>query len=254
MDYRELTYLGLSEKEAKVYLAALELGKSPVQKVAEKAGVNRATTYVIIEGLMKKGLMSTYTEGKKQFFCAESPEKLNLLFRDQEIEIKKKQEYLEKILPTIKSIATTSGKPVVRYYEGKEGMRAIAEEFYITKHKEDARMVYSYDLLLNYFSKEELNEMRQRRKLKGVKVKSIVNDDFNKLITDAQVIRVPSKEKNITTDLAIFGDKIRIVTQKGNLVGIIIENKEISHTLKVLFDLAWSYLRNQQKKKKGSKI
>ena len=39
MDYRELTYLGLAEKEAKVYLAALELGKSPVQKIAEKAGL-----------------------------------------------------------------------------------------------------------------------------------------------------------------------------------------------------------------------
>jgi sugar-specific transcriptional regulator TrmB len=253
MDYRELTYLGLSEKEAKVYLAALELGKSPVQKVAEKAGVNRATTYVIIEGLMKKGLMSTYTEGKKQFFCAESPEKLNLLFRDQELEIKKKQEYLEKLLPEIKSIATTTGKPTVRYFEGKEGMRAIAEELFYTNKDETVKMIYSYDLLLKMFSMEEIDSMRKRRQNKKVKAEIITNDQNYLLKTDADVVRLPSEKYNITSDIAIFGDKIRIVAQKGNQTGLIIENKEIANTLKIIFDLAWNGLKSFNKKNKGPK-
>lgn len=104
MDYRELTNLGLSEKEAKVYLAALELGKCPVQKISQKAGVNRATTYFIIKGMMKKGLMSSYTEGKKQFFFAEAPEKLKILFKDQELALKRKEEYLEKIITKISNL------------------------------------------------------------------------------------------------------------------------------------------------------
>jgi sugar-specific transcriptional regulator TrmB len=246
---KDLQNLGLSEKEAKVYLASLQIGKSSVQNIAGKAGVNRATTYVIIEELMKKGLMSSSHEEKKQYFFAEAPEKLNILFRDQELEIKKKQEYLQKVLPDLKTLNTsTNGKPVVRFFEGKEGMRAIAEEFYITKQHEAARMSYSYDLLLNNFTKEELDEMRKRRKLKGVKVKSIVNDELNRLVTDAEVIRIPAKEIGFTTDMAIFGDKIRIVTQKGPLIGLIIENKEISNTLKILFDLAWKQLKNSSKK------
>lgn len=250
MDYRELTYLGLAEKEAKVYLASLELGKSPVQKIAEKAEVNRATTYVIIEGLMKKGLMSTYTEDKKQLFCAEAPEKLSLLFREQAMEIQRKQEYLDKILPEMKSLnVSVKNKPVVRYYEGKSGMRAIAEEFYLTKHKEEfTRMIYSYDLLLNSFSKDELDSLRKRRQNKKVKVKSIINDDLNRLITDADVIRVSSKEAKITSDIAIYENKIRIVTLKGDQMGVIIENKEISDTLKILFDFARKYLEDKKKR------
>jgi HTH-type transcriptional regulator, sugar sensing transcriptional regulator len=254
MDYRELVNLGLSEKEAKVYLASLELGKAPVQHIAQKANVNRATTYVIIEGLMKKGLMSTYTENKKQFFCAEAPEKLILLFRDQELEIKRKQEYLNGLLPELKSMnSSTNGKPIVRYYEGKEGMRAIAEEFYLTKHDEEARTMYSYDLLQKVFSKSELEDLSNRRKSKGVKVKSIFNDDLQMRKTDAQFIRVPSAYKKITTDLAIFGDKTRIVTLEGKLLGLIIENKEISKTFKILFDLAWEYLKLCQKSERGPK-
>ena len=48
---KELEHLGLSDKEAKVYLAALEMGPSPVQDISHKAHVNRATTYVMIESL-----------------------------------------------------------------------------------------------------------------------------------------------------------------------------------------------------------
>ena len=250
MDYRELVNLGLSEKEAKVYLAALELGRSAVQKIAQKAEVNRATTYVILESLMKKGLVSSYTEGKKQFFVAEAPEKLSLLFREQEINLKRKQEYLDNILPELKSVKPQEkNKPTVRYFEGKEGMRAIAEELFITKHDENIRMIYSYDLLLKMFSEKEITEMRKKRQSQKVSARIITNDEQNKLKTDAEVLKLIAKDHEITSDIAIFGEKIRIVTQKGEPSGLIIENKEISNTLKILFDLAWKYLKIINKKR-----
>jgi HTH-type transcriptional regulator, sugar sensing transcriptional regulator len=254
MDYRELANLGLSEKEAKVYLAALELGKSPVQKISQKAGVNRATTYVIIEGMMKKGLMSSYHEDKKQFFFAEAPEKLKILFKDQELALKRKEEYLEKLLPELKALnVEKEGRPTVRYFEGKEGMRAMSEEFFLAKHKGEARMMYSFDLLSNVFSKDEIAGMRKKRQLRKVQVRSIINDEFNGLKSDATNITIPFRKYPITSDIALFGDKVRIATQKGNLVGLIIENKEISDTLKIIFDLAWEYAKSLHKKNKGPK-
>lgn len=255
MDHRELVNLGLTDKEAKVYLAALELGKTPVQKIAQKAGVNRATTYVVIKGMMKKGLMSSYHEDKKQFFFAESPEKLNILFKNQEQELKRKQEYLEKILPELKGLnIAKEGKPVVRYFEGKEGMRAMGEEFFLTKHIEPARMIFSYDLLSNVFSESEQSEMRKKRLKKQVKVRSIMNDELNRVgsnkVPFAEDMIVSAKKYPITSDIAFFGDKVRIATQKGDLVGLIIENKEIANTLKTLFDLASEYAKTINKNKK----
>ena len=73
---KELEHLGLSEKESRVYLAALELGPSPVQDISHKAHVNRATTYVMIEALSARGLLSTFQKGKKRFYAAESPDRL----------------------------------------------------------------------------------------------------------------------------------------------------------------------------------
>ena len=50
--------LGVDEKEAKVYLSALEIGSSPVSEIAVKAKMNRVTTYGFLEKLVKKGMVS----------------------------------------------------------------------------------------------------------------------------------------------------------------------------------------------------
>lgn len=252
MNYRELTHLGLSEKEAKVYLSALELGKTSVQNISKKAEVNRATTYVIIEALMKKGLMTSVEQDKKQYFHAEPPEKLRMLFESMETEIVRKLDYLDKMLPELRALyATQKGKPVVRYFEGKEGVKAMSEEFFIDKHTEPARMIFSNDLLDNYFTAEEINYFLNRRISKGIKVRSIFNDEKKLIDTEENDYRIDADKYPITSDIAIFGDKVRIVTQKGELVGMIIENKEIANTLKTLFELAFKR-KNPENKKRGA--
>ena len=74
-ELKELEHLGLTEKESRVYLAALEMGPSPVQDISHKAHVNRATTYVMIESLSARGLMSTF-QRQEAFLCRQSPERL----------------------------------------------------------------------------------------------------------------------------------------------------------------------------------
>ena len=88
MRTNDLMDIGLSEKEAAVYLALLELGSDTVQHIAKKSAVNRATTYVILDSLKKKGVVSTVEKGTKTHFQAESPESLRKLIRLQEAEIK----------------------------------------------------------------------------------------------------------------------------------------------------------------------
>src|SRR3990167_6712494 len=81
---KELMSLGLKDKEVVVYLSCLELGPSPAQVIAKKAGVVRATTYVILEELMNMGLVTKYKEGKKTMFSAEAPRQLLRLLERQE--------------------------------------------------------------------------------------------------------------------------------------------------------------------------
>jgi sugar-specific transcriptional regulator TrmB len=65
---QQLAKFGLNEKEARIYLASLELGAASVQTLAEAASVHRVSAYDILEGLEQKGFIKTENRGKKRVF------------------------------------------------------------------------------------------------------------------------------------------------------------------------------------------
>ena len=104
----ELKKIGFSDKEAKVYLALLELGEAGVQTIAKKSAVNRATTYVVLEELKKQGIVSTVEKDKKTVFVADAPRALLRMFRTQERKIKEHEEDFKKALPELEAIFNTA--------------------------------------------------------------------------------------------------------------------------------------------------
>ena len=52
--FQVLKSIGLTEKEASVYLALLTLGTADVGEIAQKSGQKRTTCYTVIENLKKK--------------------------------------------------------------------------------------------------------------------------------------------------------------------------------------------------------
>src|SRR3989339_2265497 len=118
---RELTHLGLTEKEAAVYVAALQLGPAAVQEISDRAQVNRATTYVMIDSLSARGLLSSTEKDGRRIFMAESPERLLVLLRLQKKEMEAKEEELIQVLPKLNAFFNRAAeKPEVRYLEGHE--------------------------------------------------------------------------------------------------------------------------------------
>src|SRR4051812_17727260 len=63
-----LADLGLTEKESRVYLAALELGSGTVIDVAERAGIKRTSVYNFIDHLVGLGIVrQSVKEGRKRY-------------------------------------------------------------------------------------------------------------------------------------------------------------------------------------------
>lgn len=245
----ELEKIGLSEKEARVYLAALELGHTPVQAISKKARVNRATTYVILDTLIKKGLCSTYQEGKKTRYIAESPQTLGTLFAIKKKEIEEKQKHLEQVLPQLKSIYNVQeGKPVVRFFEGKEGLVTMINELLTEGRTRLVRMVYSVDDINKVFTGEERRQARQRRIGKSMKTKVLYTLQEGELQStpDGERIKIPQEEFPITCDVALFDGKVRIASLGKRLSGVIVQDPEIYRTLVSIFELAWEAAKARQ--------
>ena len=66
----------LSKNESKAYLAVLELGVSPVSRIARKIDERRENTYHILEELEKKWFIRSVIMNKITHYSAISPEEL----------------------------------------------------------------------------------------------------------------------------------------------------------------------------------
>ena len=71
-----LTNFGLTDKQAKVYLALLELSSALPSTISRKSGLKRPTVYVILEQLQEKGLVGHLKKGNSLFFTAVDPKAL----------------------------------------------------------------------------------------------------------------------------------------------------------------------------------
>ncbi len=241
---KELQDIGLAEKEARVYLAALEIGRATADQLAKQAKIVRSTTYVQLESLMKKGLMSTYEEGKKTYFAPESPEYLKRIFELKKKEFEVRERELNDFLPgLIEQFEGAGERPIVRFFDGKEGIASLREEALNTKDK-TLRVLSSNDALNNVFSEDERAAYSQRRSAKGVTTKLLYTRVDGKIEGEPR----PHTERAylkpealpLATDIVIFDDCVGIMTLKGKLLGVLIKSKEVRESMVSIFNFLWT--------------
>src|SRR5258708_1208986 len=107
-----LQTIGLSQKQSVVYTALLQLRKASSYSVAQKSGLKKPTTYVILDELIERGLVSRVPRVKKQLFVARSPEEA-FGVAEEKLSLAKKK------LPEL--LALTKGEKTkvhVAYFEG----------------------------------------------------------------------------------------------------------------------------------------
>lgn len=211
----ELRKLGLKEKEVAIYLAALELGYSSVQKIAKQAGVSRPTAYEIINELLKKGLMREskrkgLTKGEKNLFSAESPDKLLGLLRVQKREIEEKEREFIRIISALRAKYYLTGQSEIRSFEGAEGIKVLLDDFSQSQTDEIFVLTDSSSSLKDW--QHRYPEIKKR--LGGLIVKE-------------------RTRKNFKGTLIIY-DKIIYLPASGSPHAILIANKDIAEMLKIL--------------------
>ncbi len=245
---KELENLGLGEKEAAVYLAALELGPETAQNLAKKAGINRATTYVQIESLKEKGLMSEFEKGKKTYYSPESPEQLETLLRAFESDLSAKKTNLASVLPyLLSSFAGMGERPKVRFFEGADGVSAIRDDFLKTKNKSIEGFI-DLDNVLERFAKNQ-EDYTKRRVQKKIQSKLLYTRADGPLagFSDPKKLRTGKYLKNtqfgIKADITVYDSKVAIISYTADAVGVIIESKNMADTIRSIFYLIWNNLK-----------
>jgi sugar-specific transcriptional regulator TrmB len=237
-----LTQNGLSSKEAKLYLAALELGEAPLSRIASKAHLQRSTVYSLVDAMKKRGLLSLTKRGSIHYASALPPRILVDRF-------KQSAQFAEQGLPQLLEMAYASPlKPRVRFYEGLQGLQEVLREFSYSKERSFVFTDYEQmpSALFAFIRKEVVARRRQLdvfthlilpRNATNLKVQAEDSEDLH--FAEHRIVDFP-RAKNPIEILLFDTSKVAFLSfTKGEMFGVILDSPAIYDTLQNLFELIW---------------
>jgi sugar-specific transcriptional regulator TrmB len=236
--------LGMHEKKAAVYLACLELGAATAYLIAKKVGLKRPTVYDIANQLMREGLLHKSMRGNVRYFSPADPEKLIQL-------LKTKEKNIREVMPELQNLYNSpKSKPLIRYFEGKEGIIEMYEDSLRSCKKGDEILAYVGEDVLRHIPKTAEDYVARRIK-RGIVLRGIYknNPELAKYLEKSQeqlrIARVlAEKDFPVNNETNIYKNKISIASYGTEMFGMIIESEEIARSQKAVFELAWKSAEN----------
>ena len=248
MDISILKKLGFSDKEIKVYLKLLEYGAISVRGLADVSGLNRGTTYDVLKKLQEEGLINYYEKDSKQRFVAEDPEKLLELLQSKQEELEKTKNKVKELIPQLRSMQEDgdNNTPSTKLHEGRVGIRLILDDLLSTLENLDEKEK-EYRIYSAMDASRDINEsypdFTQKRIVAGIRVKSISLAQGGTLHGLDERRWLSTDEKSATFILVYAGKCAFISRDKaGAPVGVIIENRNLFDTQKIIFEELWKFL------------
>lgn len=237
--------VGLAEREAGLYIAGLQMGSAPASAYAKAATLNRVTAYNVLESLARRGVFTVERTPRGRRYAPVAPEFLA-------VEARKNAQALDRVLPELRSLRGAEyRRPVVRFYEGWEGVRQVYEDTLTATT--DLLNFANSAVVRRYWPRYDEEYVAERVK-RGIRLRGIAPDDaWGRKVhgEDQQRLReirlVPAKDFDFTNEINVYDNKVAICSFDAGLrgdhdmFGVIIESKEVAETQRQIFAMAWRY-------------
>ncbi len=233
MKEQQLQKVGLSQNEAKCYLALLKLGSASANEISRFSGIHRVSVYDALRGLREKGLVSQITKANKLLFEAGSPEKILEIINEKEEQL----EEVKKIVPELSlDFRMAKEKQEIHSFKGLAGIKTVLREMLNSKTEIlDFGAEYKIKGFLPY-DYLKWDKERVRRKIKMRIVASMKIKPTKIQLTDIKYIPA---ELHSSVSTYIFDGKVALVMWVENPLAVIIEHKSVYESYKNYFEYLW---------------
>ena len=214
--------------------------------MAAFTGINRGTTYDAIKRLLSEGLVNTRKVGQREYYSAESPEKIYDLIRDKRKALWHSQQQAQRLIPELLARkARPQGSPLVRYYEDEEGVAAILRDVLQTcaKLPEASYRVYSSRPLRQYLYRK-FPQFTERRIAEEISVKVIAVGEGGDPAPISERKWLPGSDDAVSSYTLIYANKLAVISISNDLTpyGVVIEDEGTAAMQRLLFDRLWASL------------
>jgi predicted transcriptional regulator len=242
--YKKILQLtDLTPSQAEIMDHLFQHKDAKASDIAKKIKRSRAIVYKEVEELEIMGLLKKkQTANQVTTFSAGHPSLLKKLIKNKEDQLRRDKQLLDSCLPKmISSYNLINNQPGIRFYEGVRGLKEIYDEilddgkdFYLIRTAYEPTYLDQVAPIVEEFIRQRLR--------KKIKVTAIIPSDVDDPAKDAgwllKRFRIDESLYTAPVEIDIFGDKVAILSFGQELVGLIIESKQVALGLKQLFMLA----------------
>jgi len=245
---QKLNLLGLSDKQAEIYLLLLKQGIISLLELSRRSTINRTTIYRIVEDLKKLNLVEEVVDDRGAKVKAVKPENLQLLLTQKETELDQLKNNLPDLISDLSAIKDQpSPLTQVVYFRGQTGLKQLLWNVLKAKHE---HVGYGYADWNKSIGRGFAEKLRQEMVNRHISSREIQNfdqlepmenwtkiKDYDKFYQDRYL---PKSVIEIKHDTYIYNDVFAFYyCYKGELFGIEIHNAEIAKTQKQIFEVLW---------------
>ena len=236
---------GLDEKETEVYLALLAMKSGRVSLIAKAAKQSRSHTYLVLQSLEKKGLVSHIEQSNVLRFVAEPPHRIVHYAKDREQEWKETEQLLEGALPYLQSMTSHSiGQPRVTTLHGIDGMKQVYRDVLL---QEGFCAFFNCEVMFKAFGSNVVPMLFGDQRLRGREL-FVDNAGARRYIAeipqdDKYEIRLLPKHMQFISEMVIFGDTVALFAYDDELTIVKIENQNFADTFRSLFEGLWIHAK-----------
>jgi sugar-specific transcriptional regulator TrmB len=249
-----LKKIGLTDREASIYLAGLSYPSVSANELAKLTQIKRPTVYHALETLIQKGLVSKKTSGNKRAYRMTAPEMMKR-FIDQKMRALEEQKlHVEELIPILQQRQQTKKNEAIQVtqYEGIEGVKMVVDEaLYCKEGKWD--IIAPSKNFFSDFDKAYAEYFLKTRKRRKIISRSLWEKRKNKKTTPGgrKVTEDVVKERDprylpkvmhgrFKSVIILFDDKVAIISSIDKLSAILIQSQEMHETMTAMFEGLWS--------------
>lgn len=236
-----LKNLGLSEKEAAIYLALLQGGQATAYQLANRSGLKKPTTYVILDELIERGAARKLMQRRGAIYVATDPVELF-------VEARNRFENAESALPQLRALAQGDKKTIsASYFEGMTGIKEMYKKLVQKTAGKTCVGFYAHEKdtpkeLREYWSVLNAEMVKQKIKLRGVTTVDATTKEyleFKKMPRELLDIKgLSPKEYSSNVSIEVYGDCTQIVSHQ-YVQGLLIQNPDIANVMRQIFEIVW---------------
>ena len=245
-----LKNLDLNEKEAKVYLALLQLGSTTAYSVALRSGLKKPTTYVILGQLVEKGFAKQVPGARKKLYAPESPEYVFAMAEERFLHTKA-------ALPELLAMRKQKDQKVSTfYYEGIKGYKEMYYKLINEVGQKEVLGFYAHvedspQELIDFWA--EINEYQEKKKINRRVITThhsmYLENPTLKAMLDSQMVKLKGLDKdkyNSNISLEVYGDFTLIASHR-YLQAVIMDNPDVSGVIRQIFEMVWDLVDKDKK-------